>query len=61
MPKTSGRKELCDVCNKALYKYTCPRCKVKSCGVTCLNAHKKSKSCTGVSELFSPLLSKNIE
>ena len=48
MPKTSGRKELCDVCDKALYKYTCPRCKVKSCGVTCLNAHKKSKSCTGV-------------
>ena len=57
----SGRKELCDVCENALYKYTCPRCEVKSCGVGCLNRHKKSKECSGVKEPFVQLDSKHIE
>jgi len=44
-----------------LYKYTCPKCKIKSCGVTCLNRHKKNNNCSGVADLFVSLTRKHIE
>jgi hypothetical protein len=61
VPKFAQRKELCNVCESALYKYTCPRCQVKSCGIACLNRHKKGSNCTGVGDPFANLQSKNIE
>lgn len=45
----------------ALRKYICPKCGVKSCGIVCLNRHKKSGNCSGVADPFVSLNTKRIE
>lgn len=37
----------CEVCNDQEAKYTCPRCEVKTCCLTCVNIHKKELECDG--------------
>jgi len=37
----------CEVCNDQEAKYTCPRCEVKTCCLTCVNTHKKELECDG--------------
>lgn len=29
-------------------KYTCPKCEVKTCGLRCLNVHKRELDCSGI-------------
>ena len=52
---------MCEVCGISLRKYTCPRCLKKTCGITCLNKHKKGNRCTGQADLFASLSQKHIE
>lgn len=59
--KRAGRKELCEVCEAALKKYTCPRCQVRSCSISCLNKHKKIRECSGIADQFSKIEGKKIE
>jgi len=49
------------VCEAALYKYTCPKCTIKSCGVACLNKHKKNRGCSGIADPFTSIEGKHIE
>ena len=44
-----------------MYKYTCPKCKVKTCGISCLNRHKKKNECSGIADPYSSLNCKQIE
>jgi len=37
----------CEVCSDQEAKYTCPRCEVKTCCLTCVNTHKKELECDG--------------
>lgn len=39
---------LCEVCNSITAKYTCPRCEVKTCCLSCLQIHKKELNCSGI-------------
>lgn len=39
---------LCEVCNSISAKYTCPRCEVKTCCLSCLQIHKKELNCSGI-------------
>ena len=57
----AGKKELCEVCGVALRKYTCPRCGKKSCGLGCLNRHKKNGECSGLADAYASLKNKKIE
>ena len=41
-------------------KYTCPKCGKKSCGIACLNKHKKGSNCDGKADPFFQLSSKHI-
>ncbi|XP_052871847.1 box C/D snoRNA protein 1 [Anopheles cruzii] len=38
----------CEACNAHPAKYTCPRCEVRTCGVQCLNIHKRELKCNGI-------------
>lgn len=38
----------CETCNIKEAKYTCPRCEVKTCGLACLNIHKRELKCDGI-------------
>ncbi|XP_043476945.1 putative box C/D snoRNA protein SPCC613.07 isoform X2 [Leptopilina heterotoma] len=40
--------ENCEVCGKEAAKYTCPKCEVRSCSLTCSNIHKKELNCDGI-------------
>ena len=42
-------------------KYTCPKCGRKSCGISCLNKHKKNNNCSGIADPFVMLDRKRIE
>lgn len=38
----------CEACNSNPAKYTCPRCEVKTCSLSCLNLHKRELKCDGI-------------
>ncbi|GAB0094899.1 box C/D snoRNA protein 1 [Sergentomyia squamirostris] len=38
----------CEVCQVEEAKYTCPKCEVKTCSLSCLQIHKKELECDGV-------------
>lgn len=38
----------CEVCGSVKAKYTCPKCEVKSCSLTCVNRHKEELFCDGI-------------
>ena len=40
-------KPLCEICRLETYKYTCPACLIKTCCLTCINAHKATTKCNG--------------
>lgn len=46
--KPAGRRDLCMICEIALYKYTCPKCNEKTCGLACLRKHKSIGECNGI-------------
>ncbi|KAI6221911.1 Zinc finger, HIT-type domain-containing protein [Aphelenchoides fujianensis] len=37
----------CESCQRAASKYTCPKCRFRSCSVECVKAHKEEQKCTG--------------
>ncbi|CAM8889057.1 unnamed protein product [Rhodiola kirilowii] len=41
------RPTMCEECNSNPSKYTCPGCSVRSCGLSCVKAHKQRTGCTG--------------
>ncbi|KAI6222297.1 Zinc finger, HIT-type domain-containing protein [Aphelenchoides fujianensis] len=40
----------CESCQRAASKYTCPKCRFRSCSVECVKAHKEEQKCTGEAE-----------
>lgn len=53
-----SRFDNCEVCGiKA--QYTCPKCEVRTCSLTCVNIHKKELECDGIRDKtkFIPLTS----
>lgn len=46
--ENSVKIENCEVCGANPFKYTCPRCEVKTCCLDCVTIHKKELSCNGV-------------
>ncbi|KLO05951.1 hypothetical protein SCHPADRAFT_861836 [Schizopora paradoxa] len=45
---TPPPKATCAVCTIQNAKYTCPRCALKSCSLSCSNTHKQQTGCTGI-------------
>lgn len=43
----SSRLGVCDVCERAESRYTCPRCETKSCSLACVKKHKVDRDCDG--------------
>ena len=39
---------LCQVCGQAPAKYTCPKCKLKTCSLNCVKQHKEGGKCDGM-------------
>ncbi|KAK8516505.1 hypothetical protein V6N13_097795 [Hibiscus sabdariffa] len=37
----------CEECKKKASKYTCPGCRLRSCSLPCVNAHKQRTGCNG--------------
>ncbi|XP_010457561.1 PREDICTED: box C/D snoRNA protein 1 [Camelina sativa] len=48
---------VCEECKLNPWKYKCPGCSIRSCGLSCVKAHKKRTGCTGKRKLtdFVPL------
>ncbi|KAI5123436.1 hypothetical protein M0805_006141 [Coniferiporia weirii] len=46
-PSTAPPTPLCALCNAQPAKYTCPRCRTKSCSLPCSRAHKTTTGCSG--------------
>ena len=42
----------CEMCKEKEFKYTCPRCLIKTCSVNCVKAHKNKFTCTGLKDKF---------
>ncbi|XP_014473577.1 PREDICTED: box C/D snoRNA protein 1 [Dinoponera quadriceps] len=38
----------CEVCDIKKARYTCPKCEVRTCSLTCVNIHKKELKCDGI-------------
>ncbi|KRX03288.1 hypothetical protein PPERSA_09196 [Pseudocohnilembus persalinus] len=38
----------CEICNLNKFKYTCPACSIRTCGLQCVREHKQKFSCSGV-------------
>ncbi|KAK6195469.1 hypothetical protein SNE40_000894 [Patella caerulea] len=38
----------CQVCEENIAKYTCPRCKRKTCSLVCVKKHKYENKCDGI-------------
>ncbi|XP_018404054.1 PREDICTED: box C/D snoRNA protein 1 [Cyphomyrmex costatus] len=59
MATTKGKLEDCEVCGAAKARYTCPKCEVRTCSLTCVNVHKKELECNGIRDptKFVPLAS----
>ena len=53
--KPNFQKILCEICKKEEYKYNCPKCKLKTCSVTCVKNHKKKYGCDGEKDKFKKL------
>lgn len=53
----AGSNKLCQECEQNEFKYKCPGCGVRSCGLGCVKAHKERTGCTGKRDrtVFVPL------
>ncbi|ORY31856.1 hypothetical protein BCR39DRAFT_558040 [Naematelia encephala] len=51
------RTQLCAICSTATSKYTCPRCSLATCSLSCSKTHKERFACTGIRDptAFRPL------
>nr|XP_054769939.1 box C/D snoRNA protein 1-like [Lytechinus pictus] len=38
----------CEMCKQEPSKYTCPRCLIKTCCLSCVKTHKSQRGCSGV-------------
>ena len=47
----------CSICHHNPFKYTCPRCALRTCSLACCLTHKKTRHCTGQRDKasFKPL------
>ncbi|KPI95323.1 Box C/D snoRNA protein 1 [Papilio xuthus] len=45
---TSSRLGNCEVCDAREAIYTCPKCEVKTCCISCVRIHKKELECDGI-------------
>lgn len=50
--KISTPKPSCEICKQNEFKYTCPRCLVKTCSVKCVKNHKEKLNCSGIKDKF---------
>lgn len=59
MAQANNKLENCEVCGTSKAKYTCPKCEVRTCSLTCVNIHKKELECDGIRDKtkFIPLKS----
>ncbi|KYM89905.1 Box C/D snoRNA protein 1 [Atta colombica] len=59
MAAIKNKLENCEVCDVAKARYTCPKCEVRTCSLTCVNVHKKELECDGIRDptKFVPLAS----
>jgi hypothetical protein len=39
---------ICEICETNTSKYKCPSCSKKTCGLGCIETHKKQTNCTGM-------------
>lgn len=46
-PVPVPERKLCEECKKTEWKYKCPRCELRSCGLACVKAHKTRTGCSG--------------
>ncbi|THH10080.1 hypothetical protein EW145_g1585 [Phellinidium pouzarii] len=46
-PSSALSPPLCALCNAQPAKYTCPRCRTRSCSLPCSRAHKAMSGCSG--------------
>ncbi|KAJ4867151.1 HIT-type Zinc finger family protein [Raphanus sativus] len=55
--KPTDDDKVCGECKSNPWKYKCPGCSIRSCGLPCVKAHKKRTGCTGKRKLtdFVPL------
>jgi hypothetical protein len=44
---SSESSNMCEECGKNVFKYKCPGCGVRSCGLECVKAHKNRTNCSG--------------
>ncbi|XP_063829842.1 box C/D snoRNA protein 1 [Ostrinia nubilalis] len=58
-PETASRLGDCEVCGKNKALYTCPKCEVKTCCLTCVRIHKKELECDGVRDRTKFIRMKN--
>lgn len=45
--RTAANRPNCEECGKNPWKYKCPGCGLRSCGLLCVKAHKDRTQCTG--------------
>lgn len=45
--RTAENRPNCEECGKSPWKYKCPGCGLRSCGLPCVKAHKERTQCTG--------------
>ncbi|KAF7995135.1 hypothetical protein HCN44_004607 [Aphidius gifuensis] len=64
MTTTSEEKDLkcenCEVCAAVKAKYTCPKCEVRTCSLTCAKIHKQSLPCDGIRDKVKFILKDNM-
>ncbi|KAL5527419.1 hypothetical protein ACEPAG_6210 [Sanghuangporus baumii] len=49
-PSTPPTQPSCTICNSQPSKYTCPRCKTRTCSLSCSRSHKFLTGCSGERE-----------
>lgn len=46
--KISINDNLCQICSIKEFKYKCPGCSIKTCGIDCIKMHKEVNKCSGI-------------
>lgn len=45
--KNENVNKQCEICQINEWIYTCPRCLIRTCSLTCVQQHKKDTECSG--------------
>jgi hypothetical protein len=48
-----NRNKTCQICKVKESIYTCPRCQINTCCISCVKQHKIKYKCTGIRDKFS--------